>query len=124
MIAHIADLNPTSPTDHGKRYVGIMDEDGLEVTVHRADGTSYPLPLRLDLRNHSPNGFSHGYSGSGCAQLALALCADATGNDEMARDIYQSVKRDVVARLNGDAWELTQGQVLDAVKAVQQGRGR
>src|SRR5262245_22144387 len=36
-----------------------------------------PLPLCLELRNHSPTGFEWGYGGSGPAQLALALLVDA-----------------------------------------------
>lgn len=30
-------------------------------------------------RNHSPNGFSHGYGGSGPAQLALAVMLEIKG---------------------------------------------
>ena len=30
-------------------------------------------------RNHSPDGFSWGYGGSGCAQLALAIMLKLTG---------------------------------------------
>jgi len=37
----------------------------------RRPGRPSPAP-RSDLRNHSPNGFEWGYSGSGPAQLALA----------------------------------------------------
>jgi hypothetical protein len=39
----------------------------------------YPLPIRLDLRNHSPTGFEWGYRGSGAAQLSLAILADYIG---------------------------------------------
>jgi hypothetical protein len=58
-----------------------------------------PLDCRLDLINHSPTGFAWGYEGSGPAQLALALCADALDCDEHALQIYQEFKRRVVARL-------------------------
>jgi hypothetical protein len=34
------------------------------------------LPLRLDLRNHSPTGFAWGYGGSGPSQLSLAILSD------------------------------------------------
>jgi hypothetical protein len=40
-----------------------------------------PLPPRLDLFNHSPAGFDWGYGGSGPAQLALAMLADALVHD-------------------------------------------
>jgi hypothetical protein len=58
-----------------------------------------PLDYRLDLINHSPTGFAWGYEGSGPAQLALALCADALDRDEQALQIYQEFKRRVVAGL-------------------------
>ena len=115
---------PQTPEDAGKRYVGTVADGGLQVMVHRPDGTAYPLPPRLDLRNHSPSGFAHGYEGSGPAQLALALCADATGDDRLAEQVYQAVKRKLVAGLSGDAWELDQAQVLAAVSAAAVDRGR
>lgn len=37
-------------------------------------------------RNHSPNGFSWGYSGSGCAQLALAIMLELTGKSDGYQD--------------------------------------
>ena len=68
-------------------------------------GTIILLPLRNDLRNHSPDGFSWGYNGSGPAQLALALLADATGSDEKALKYYQRYKAEIVSRLP-ENWEL------------------
>jgi hypothetical protein len=50
-----------------------------------------PLPLRLDLWNHSPTGFEFGYGGSGPAQLALAILADCCG-DELAVAFHQAFK--------------------------------
>src|ERR1051326_4717889 len=64
------------------------------------------LPMRLDLRNHSPTGFEWGYGGSGPSQLALALLTDALGHDEMALDYYQQFKWAAVSRF-GAAWTLT-----------------
>jgi len=70
------------------------------------------LDPRLDLRNHSPTGFSWGYSGSGPAQLALALIADATGDDELALRVYQRFKaRHIVHWPQGLPWRMTAGQV-------------
>lgn len=70
------------------------------------------LPKRLDLRSHSPDGFQWGYSGSGPAQLALALAADATGDDELALRVYQDLKREIVAGLP-DLWQLDAGNIAD-----------
>ena len=63
-----------------KTYIGIRQQDGtLSVSVN-----GQPLNQRLDLWNHSPTGFECGYSGSGPAQLALALLAEHLNNDEQA----------------------------------------
>lgn len=63
-----------------KTYIGERLEHGCEVYVLE-DGKRRPLSLRLDLRNHSPEGFEWGYGGSGPAQLALAILADCLGPD-------------------------------------------
>lgn len=65
------------------------------------------LDARHDLRNHSPDGFSWGYMGSGPAQLALALLADATGSDTLAEEQHQHFKRAVVGVRHADVWTIT-----------------
>jgi hypothetical protein len=45
--------------------------------------------------NHSPDGFNHGYSGSGPAQLALAIMLELTGK----ADGYQDFKFRFIAGL-------------------------
>jgi hypothetical protein len=81
---------------------------------------SSPLPLRLDLATHSPTGFEWGYGGSGPAQLALALLADALGDEEQALALYQSFKWQVVAVLPASGWQLSADAVRDVVRnAVQ-----
>ena len=71
-----------------------------------AEGDAYPLDPRHDLRNHSPAGFQWGYGGSGPAQLALALLADLTGDDEYAQANYITFKRKCIALLpQGCPWE-------------------
>jgi len=62
------------------------------------------LAPRYDLRRHSPDGFNWSYSGSGPAQLALALLADALADDEVAVALYQEFKREFVARWP-DRWQ-------------------
>lgn len=48
--------------------------------------------------NHSPDGFSWGYGGSGPAQLALAILLEVTWEENAVR-LYQEFKRDLIARL-------------------------
>jgi len=109
-----------------KHYIGERTPRGCEVEVidQDAPGGGYPLPPRFDLRNHSPTGFEWSYSGSGPAQLSLALLADALGNDERAQRHYQDFKFKVVARLPHDRWELSQEDIRLAVAQLETGRGR
>jgi hypothetical protein len=107
----------------GKRYVGRRTSDGaVSVWVEPLDGEAYPLPPRHDLRNHS-SAFNTGYSGSGPAQLTLALAADVFGDDERARRVYQSLKNRVVAGLNGDSWELSEDELRDAITRIEREKG-
>ena len=89
-----------------KTYKGRRERHIVEVT---ADGR--PLDPRFDLWGHSPGGFEWGYGGSGPAQLALALLADHTGDDEEAIMLHQDFKHLVVARLPFRGWELTGSQM-------------
>jgi hypothetical protein len=69
------------------------------------------LPLHLEVRNHSPTGFAWGYSGSGPAQLALALLLDATGDAELSVRHYQELKRRFVTGWK-DRWKITAQEIL------------
>ena len=82
---------------------------------------SEPLPLRLDLFNHSPTGFGWGYGGSGPAQLALALLADALGDDDLAVRLHQAFKFRVVACWpEGERWWITADQIAAVVKVIKE----
>ena len=74
-----------SKASKGKVYDGARLDEGCEVYVRLADGRRYPLDARRDIRNHSPDGFEWGYGGSGPAQLALAILADAVGPEDPPR---------------------------------------
>jgi hypothetical protein len=76
------------------------------------------LPERFDLYNHSPDGFSWGYEGSGPAQLALAIIAHYLNTnkianaDRIAVDLHQAYKLEVVSQWPTDfEWELDGGDV-------------
>jgi hypothetical protein len=93
--------------------------DGEHVAL--VDGR--PLPLRLDLRSHSPTGFAWGYGGLGPAQLALAILADHCGSNEMrALHHYQSFKFRVVGRLaQNERWTLSSAQIEAALRSLERG---
>lgn len=96
--------------------------DGRPVVEVFQDGVYSALAPRLELCNHSPDGFEWGYGGSGPAQLALAIIADATGNDVLAVNTHQLFKAIFVGRLDKDkAWAITEGRVRAIV--AQSGAG-
>lgn len=76
------------------------------------------LRMRTDIRNHSPTGPEWGYCGSGPAQLALALVADACGREFAVPPIYQRFKEEVVAGLAHDGWRLTDEQIVCVVARI------
>lgn len=109
-----------------KIYVGERNKDKTLSVYTRLDENGQlrlrNLNPRFDLRNHSPTGFESGYSGSGPAQLALAICADVLGDDEKAQTVYQGFKAACVAKLPRDAhWELTEAQVLETINTLTDG---
>lgn len=63
--------------------------------------------------NHSPDGFNWGYSGSGPAQLALALLLRFTRDDEIAVKYHQAFKDTVIASLPEGDFELNEKVVWD-----------
>lgn len=106
-------------------YEGHHQEFGVWA---QSESRSMPLPMRLDLRNHSPTGFAWGYWGSGPAQLALALCAHALGDDERALRVYQTFKQSVVGALpQGVDWTMSSDDIVryvEELEAAKQDRDR
>lgn len=95
-----------APASPGSVFVGARLGKVGPALVCASDGLRPPAPLppRNDLRNHSPDGFQWGYGGSGPSQLALAMVAWATGDDALALRVYQQLKADIIAPLEGDSW--------------------
>jgi hypothetical protein len=78
-----------------------------------------PLNPRLDLPGYSRE-FEWGYSGSGPAQLALALLADyfqdQPNGDDLAMEYHALFEREVVAALNRwSDWELTSEDIEQTI---------
>ncbi|MGB0750202.1 MAG: DUF6166 domain-containing protein [Magnetospiraceae bacterium] len=98
-----------------KVYEGIRGPEGVLVTV---GGT--PLDPRLDLRQHSMDGFEWGYEGGGPQQLALALLADALGDDSKALAEYREFVKTTIVHLEEQGWSLTDTQIRQTISSVVQ----
>lgn len=87
-----------------ERYRG-MEREGMAVVL--SDHRTIDPQVSLRVRNHSPNGFAWGYQGSGSAQLALALLLDAGLPVQVAADLYQRLKQDLVSQWTvSHPWEI------------------
>jgi hypothetical protein len=105
-----------------KVYHGRRSPHGCAVDVEE-NGECYLLHPRLDLRNHSATGLEWGYSGSGPAQLALALAADVLGDDDRAQAVYQPLKFKLIGKLPHEEWVLSERQIRSAIESIEQERG-
>jgi septum formation inhibitor MinC len=100
-----------SPMQAPTRYVGTRTEGGCEVVKVTEGQDPKLLDPRLDLINHSPRGFDWGYEGSGPAQTALAILADATRDDRTAAALHQDFKRNFIARADVEGFEISAAQI-------------
>lgn len=77
--------------------------DSLTVTGNyvsrtvRLDGVPLSPVASQSVYNHSPDGFAWGYTGSGPAQLALAILLTVMSREE-AQEYYQAFKNAVVSK--------------------------
>lgn len=89
-----------------RQYIGLRPR-GLEAAAYRLGPYECtPLEPRLDLRRHSATGYDWGHVSSGAAQLALAILADVTDDDIVAKQLYHRYKFDVIATLPRMGWVL------------------
>lgn len=102
------------------KYIGSRNGSGTVVMVQTERGRELLRP-RFDLIRHHPVGFDWAHTGSRPAQLALALLAHATGDDEFALEHYQIFQHEIIARLPRGGWELTSQQLLQMLRFVSQG---
>lgn len=111
-----------SPAESYEGAVVPMPQGGVDfgpVAVLTVEGGFRPLRHRLDLANHSPDGLSWGYAGSGPAQLALALCADLIGDDALALRISRTrpVCNLVASWSRHEGWTISREALLAHVMA-------
>lgn len=102
----------------GHRH-GVFGDEWAVYSVN-TKGKATSLPPRHDLGDHSPDGLGWGYSGSGPAQLALALLAHHLGDDAEALRLYQPFKAAVIAAMDGESdWTLTPEQINRGIAAAE-----
>lgn len=108
----------------GPFYMGARDDRGVVVNVDRRGRVRELLPgPSRRLRNHSPDGFEWGYSGSGPAQLALAILLDFFDCETTALRYYQGFKEEVIATLKDASWEITPHTMRAWVDSVRKAKG-
>ena len=95
-------------------YRGYRYQEAGSLVVTKDGETLSPKPSQK-VFNHSPDGFQWGYSGSGPAQLALALLLDVTGDEHSAVLLHQNFKADFVAGWR-EKWEITTEQIEEWIK--------
>jgi hypothetical protein len=105
-----------------KVYKGIRGADGTaHVLVTEPDRPDRLLAPRADLFERSAAGLDWGYSGNGPAQCALALLADALGDDVRAVRVHRGFHFHVVAALPRHLpWQFTAAQVVAIVEEIEQ----
>jgi len=108
-----------------KTYIGTYHQQGNTVVVQES-GRERRLSPKVNIRNHSPSGFSWGYGGSGPAQLALAIMCDLYGDRIEDHPVnYQTFKFAFVANLpESKPWRATEAEVRQAVARLTDGAPR
>ena len=97
------------------KYKAIRTEKGCIVTVNGKE-----LNPRLDLSNHSPDGFEWGYDGSGPSQLALAILAHELQDDKKAEMLHQEFKRRTVSGFQAEEWMFESIQISAILQVMQE----
>ncbi len=96
-----------------KTYTGERTFDAVVVMVD-----DKPLPERRDVKQCSQNAFEWGFEGPEVEQLAVALLADAVG-EEAARECSAAFMKTIAANFANE-WEMTDEQIREAVDALRQ----
>lgn len=101
-----------------KLYVGRRTRTG-KCVVQVVEGTEVrPLPLARSIMNHSLS-FEWGYTGSGPAQLALALLCDCLKDNRKAVLLHQGFNSTIVGNLPKDRWELRENVIKETAEMLE-----
>ncbi|HAQ82668.1 MAG: hypothetical protein CFE30_27475 [Bradyrhizobium sp. PARBB1] len=97
-------------------YTGDRTIDGISVLV---DGA--PLSPHYDQLRLTEHGFEWSYEGPEPAQLAFALLYDHLHDATVAKALYESFMRRIVANFDNE-WELSSADLDEAVAALRSGQ--
>jgi len=100
-------------------YAGARGPDGTVKVVRIRSGQQTPLKGRWRHTGIASGEFNWGYGGSGPADLARSIIADALGIDDPNPTVYQEFKRSFVASW-GDRWEISQDEIREWVRSVKE----
>jgi hypothetical protein len=99
-------------------YVGLTLAERRYVLVDEIGSYPQALNPRLDLCRDSVTGFTWGSVGEGNYQLAVALLCHYLEDEREALRLADRFHEFVIAKLPGDFWRLTFGQVGEAVSRI------
>lgn len=106
-----------------KHYQGTRTNDGMIVVTVLEDGKA-PRPLlpRHGLRSIG-DGYDWGCMNNGTRQLALAVCADALGDDARALRVFEPFATVVFFEMpaEADQWNLDAATVTDIISDIEAG---
>lgn len=94
-----------------------LGESLKQVTV-REGSDRHPLDLRRELGNDPANGFAGIEGGADAAQLALALLADALGDDTRALRLQEDFARRVVTNFP-KRWTISRSRIIAHVDVIE-----
>src|ERR1700674_4182466 len=105
-----------------KVYKGIRGADGTaHVQVAEPNKPDRLLAPRTDLFKRYATGLDWGYSGNGPVQCALAILADALGDDLRAVRVHRGFHFYIIAALPRHLpWQLTAAEVIAIVEEIEQ----
>lgn len=93
-------------------YVGLRKQAGCVVLAVDCDGSVRELGPSLRRPRFPNDQWEWGYAGTGPANLAWALIYDATGDVELANEMHQHLKWDVVSGWHKPGWSLDRDELL------------
>lgn len=97
----------------GKMYLGMRIRGEGHVRVSESNGPSIKLEPRADLMHYYAETFEWGEHTLGSCQLALAILADAYGDDTTALLWHVDYSYEVLQRCTGDEFQMSQAAACE-----------